>query len=456
MIWIEGLLLMYMVDLMLRHNRAEADGLSRVLLAGVVGASLFTVYRIVAIVTEQHGSVRATLASLSMTRIGIHSPDVNAVGSLYALFVVPAFWSALVRGRLWRWAAFASILCGLWGTGSRAAILAACGGVIVVASLTRTMSRRAISLTVSASAVVAVLLVLTSSANLNPAINALHIRLEMAKLAILVWAAHPAFGVGPHQVLPASRPLISERVLALFPEAAQGENAHNNFIQILAEFGLIGGVVVLSTILLPLYVDQHARQARNEERTPRVCGRTLCVFADMSAWTSLPDSPVPLALLPDAGLGVRTQPTRGGPSTSLGRARLLSRLRADRGVDALAHRRGARHARFRACNRGRHHADCRDAGWNCVYEDRPGLRPRCSSGGARCHCPLRLTPPSPPSCLVHVSANGRPLDILNPPRDHWLHARYLWQPSPGGVSGRLDLAVTQIGCRVMVGRMTVE
>jgi hypothetical protein len=70
--------------------------------------------------------------------------------------------------------------------------------------------------------------------------------------------------------------------------------------------------------------------------------------------------------------------------------------------------------------------------------------------------PLRLTPQSPPSCLVHVSANGRPLGILSPPKDHWLHARYLWQPSPGGASGRLDLAVRQIGCRVMVGQMAVE
>jgi hypothetical protein len=70
--------------------------------------------------------------------------------------------------------------------------------------------------------------------------------------------------------------------------------------------------------------------------------------------------------------------------------------------------------------------------------------------------PLRLTPQSLPSCLVHVSANGRPVGILNPPTDHWLHARYLWRPSPGGASGRLDLAVTQMGCRVMVGQMAVE
>ena len=457
MIWIEGLLLAYMVDLMLRQHRAEADRLSRALLAGIVGASLFTVYRIVEIVAEQHGSARAILASLAMTRIGIHSPDVNAVGSLYALFVVPALWSALVLGRLWRWAAFASILCALWWTGSRAAILAACGGVIVVASLTRTMSRRAITLTVSVSAVVVVLLVLRSSADLNSAINALHIRLEMAKVGILVWAAHPAFGVGPHQVLPASRPLISERALALFPEAAHGENAHNNFIQILAEFGLIGGVVVLSAILLPLVRSTNTLDVRaTQSELPGVVGGLYAFLL-----TCLLGHPflIPLCLwLFFLMLGL----VSGLSPPKAARPQLWEKRVCRLACGVIAVSMPWRIAEARAAP---------DSGPAIAVDATPiagtldgiafttidrvyGLA--VPSVARAVTVPLRLTPQSLPSCLVHVSANGRQAGILNPPTDHWLHARYLWRSSPGGASGRLDLAVRQTGCRVMVGQMAVE
>ena len=457
MIWIEGLLLVYVVDLMLRQHRAEADGLSQVLLAGVVGASLFTVYRIAEIVAAQHGAVRATLASLAMTRIGIHSPDVNAVGSLYALFVVPALWSAIVRGRLWRWAAFASILCALWGTGSRAAILAACGAVILVKTLTRTMSRRAITRTASVSAVVIVLLVLVSPANLNSAISALHIRLEMAKLAILVWADHPAFGVGPQQVLPASRPLISERVLALFPEAAQGENAHNNFIQILAEFGLIGGVVVLGTILLPLVRSTNTLDVRpTQSDLPGFVGGLYAFLL-----TCLLGHPflIPLCLwlfFLMLGLVSGLSPPRvARPYPWEERVCFLAC-----GVIAVSMPWRIAEARATPDPAPAIAVDTTPIAGTLdgiAFTTIDRVYGLVVPAVARVVIvPLRLTPQSLPSCRVHISANGRPAGILNPPKDRWLHVRYPWRPSPGGASGRLDLAVTQIGCRVMVGRMTVE
>src|SRR5204863_6014769 len=47
-------------------------------------------------------------------------------------------------------------------------------------------------------------------------------------------------GIGFGEFKVTSRRFVSDDLLKLFPATASGENAHNNFLQILAELGLAG------------------------------------------------------------------------------------------------------------------------------------------------------------------------------------------------------------------------
>ena len=88
-------------------------------------------------------------------------------------------------------------------------------------------------------------------------------------------------------------------------------------------------------------------------------------------------------------------------------------------------------------------------------DDRPPLRalrrPRASVT-----VPMRLTPDSVPSCVVRISMNRRPADVVNPPTDAWLKVRYVVTQAADKKPGRLDLLVRQPNCRVRVGQMIVE
>ena len=69
--------------------------------------------------------------------------------------------------------------------------------------------------------------------------RALELRKEFALTAVRLVASRPFFGVGIGDYRIASGEFTSERLRAGYPN----ENAHNNFLQILAEVGSIGFAV---------------------------------------------------------------------------------------------------------------------------------------------------------------------------------------------------------------------
>jgi hypothetical protein len=70
---------------------------------------------------------------------------------------------------------------------------------------------------------------------------ALHVRLEMARISFAMLATHPWFGIGIGRYYNASAPLIASSSLAVY---YMRENAHNNYLQILAELGLVGAAAM--------------------------------------------------------------------------------------------------------------------------------------------------------------------------------------------------------------------
>jgi hypothetical protein len=100
---------------------------------------------------------------------------------------------------------------------------------------------------------------------------AAQVRVEMARTTLRMVSAEPLFGIGLGEFYQRSGEFSSPRLLALFPPA-QHENAHNNFLQILAETGLIGLGAFAWLLLAALFI-----AARPLPATPR----------DALAWGSM-------------------------------------------------------------------------------------------------------------------------------------------------------------------------
>ena len=98
MIWLEGLLLASCAATIAGSDVETASRTVRTLIAGAVAASLVAVEKIVETFLLQPSTGDA-LACCGATRIGIHMPDVNAVGSMYALFACRRFWLACSRSQ---------------------------------------------------------------------------------------------------------------------------------------------------------------------------------------------------------------------------------------------------------------------------------------------------------------------------------------------------------------------
>ena len=63
------------------------------------------------------------------------------------------------------------------------------------------------------------------------------IRTEFAAASLRMWATEPVFGVGPGRYRELSARFMSPWLLGIYPD---GENAHNNYLQIAAELGAVG------------------------------------------------------------------------------------------------------------------------------------------------------------------------------------------------------------------------
>jgi hypothetical protein len=70
---------------------------------------------------------------------------------------------------------------------------------------------------------------------------ALHVRSEMARISLAMLASHPWFGIGIGRYYDASAPLLASSSLAAYYFR---ENAHNNYLQLAAELGLVGAVAI--------------------------------------------------------------------------------------------------------------------------------------------------------------------------------------------------------------------
>jgi O-antigen ligase len=190
-------------------------------------------------------------------RLNVHYSDFNAAGSYFVLTLFVALGLMLARGPAprgtWRrhsaWWAIAVLLIGssIWISGSRTAMIAGLLALLIPAGAQamRIRRNRVRGTTVAVAAVALAILAgvaayaLPERGNQRSALAALQVRVELARTSLSMAATSPAFGVGIGRYYSRSGEFASAKLLTLFPPAIH-ENAHNNFLQILAELGIVG------------------------------------------------------------------------------------------------------------------------------------------------------------------------------------------------------------------------
>jgi len=182
------------------------------------------------------------------TRFVAHIGDLNAAGTHFAMVLCLSLgMSVHARGRRRRWWIVATLACalGLWMSSSRSAE-AAVGLVIPAAALwAGTVSRPKSHRLRLLASVIGVLLVIAaiagwrieqSALKQNAQYSDLGFRQQFVMSSFRIIGTHPYFGIGAGQY-------YNDAPLFLTPQLAWTygfENAHNNFLQITTETGIIG------------------------------------------------------------------------------------------------------------------------------------------------------------------------------------------------------------------------
>jgi len=236
---LEGFAMVVAAVVLFRRRPALAVELPAVLAAVAVCAALSS-----ALLWRGVGPDRV-LAQYARTgyRVAAHVADVNAAGSYFVLILCLSLgMSAREYGTRRAWWAGAAIAClvGVWLCASRTA-LAAAGIAIPVtvawaATLTWRPAARAAALGTLMVGLLAIGGIRARMLERDPTYTGSGLRTEFNETSLRMVAARPLFGVGVGQYYP-------DALLFLGPQLAWKyghENAHNNFLQIASESGLVG------------------------------------------------------------------------------------------------------------------------------------------------------------------------------------------------------------------------
>src|SRR6185503_15816807 len=231
------------------RNAERRDRVLVMMVAGAAGAGLLNVVRLVTAAMRREHAAAALWTYAMQSRINVQYPDWNAAGSHFAMMLVVTLALALTARRRSYLVPLILIGAGLWLTGSRtamAAVLVAAVGVII---LRQGPGRQRTIVALCAVATIAAVALAGwwwyPATRNDPAAFSLRTRLILWEAGIRMARDHPLFGVGiggywefSHDYAPA--------FLDSFWRSH--ENAHNYFIQLLAELGIPGLMVFVGVI----------------------------------------------------------------------------------------------------------------------------------------------------------------------------------------------------------------
>ena len=248
---LESLVLLTAAASEVRRKPNLASQLVRWAVWGAAIAAAVNVARLWQAASRLEAPMQAFVSHFMTLRLNVHYGDLNAAGSYFVLLFFPALGFALARRTRIYWIAVLLIASGIWISGSRTALAVAVLAMVLPAialgaRLSQDRRRWAV-----AGAAIALVIVAAAAAHFSPkrgnqqsSLAAIQVRVEMIRTSLHMTASSPSFGVGIGRYYFRSGEFSSPELLHLFPPAIH-ENAHNNFLQFLAELGVIGLGAVL-------------------------------------------------------------------------------------------------------------------------------------------------------------------------------------------------------------------
>jgi O-antigen ligase len=271
---IEGVVLFVAAVTFVRPASANLPRLLRMLALGATASAAITALRLLESALRSENSLATFGRFFTTLRYSALLGDVNAAGSFYvlALLITSGLgcqaWSESRRGAFTAFVAVGLVQAlGLWWTGSRTAVLTLLisalvwGAVRILAGASRraaVLSLAGIVLVTAAASVA----VLRYSPNRIDSSSTLHVRAEMARTALRLTATAPWFGIGIGRFYERSPEFIHSPWVKLY---YSHENAHNNYLQILAELGIIGAALFVWWLGAAVLAAHHARTRWDEQ-----------------------------------------------------------------------------------------------------------------------------------------------------------------------------------------------
>jgi O-antigen ligase len=244
---LEGLALAATTVALFRGRPRLAVSIPAALTVGAVAAAITSL-----LLLEKIGLPQIIAESaLSAPRLAALVADLNAAGSYFGMMLLVCLGLAARRkSQAAAWALGAATLgIALWLTGSRsaAAATAIAGAAALIYALTAGSSR-AVRGGILAAVILAALMAGGVRAwTLRRDVSA-DFRKDFFATSMRMIAARPALGVGIGQYYDTS-PLFLSRFLGF---TYGSENAHNFFLQLIAELGLLGAAPLLALLALPV------------------------------------------------------------------------------------------------------------------------------------------------------------------------------------------------------------
>ncbi len=246
LVYLEGLGLFAAVIVLCEGRPSLPRAVARMAAAGALGVAALSLNRVATVALRSGDTWRTAWHQVAAIRVSAAFPDYNAAGSYFALFLFLALALAVGAGGVrWRWIFGAMLLvAALWLTGSRAALFAV--PICAVATLVMTDGRRPLK-PIRLALVIGAVVVAAAAGAVSLSgrdtmrwtmQQALGSRLELGRAGLAMAKDHPVVGVGVGRFKAVSGGYLNPD----FRRLTAGENAHNNFLQILAELGLVGFV----------------------------------------------------------------------------------------------------------------------------------------------------------------------------------------------------------------------
>jgi len=268
--------------------RREPDTAARAVwcaLLGHAGVALLNITRVIGAALRSQDYPASLVTAFVAVREHTQY-DVNAGASIFVMVALAGLglWSR--RSRLPLAVSIGAVTAGLWVAGSRVAMAALLITVTAVLALRVRRSRRALWIT--AAAVVATVGVVGWLAVGYPAGRNLSLSKTVASRLILFKAAgrmaaeSPITGVGAGTFLEASSHYGTEALAPLVYDGRTRDNAHNYFLQTLAEQGLLGLGALLVMLAAALWPTVRASARRDVMTTWLAAG----VVGSALTWVS--------------------------------------------------------------------------------------------------------------------------------------------------------------------------